>query len=159
MNQCIAINISISIKVFMIWLHPAAVFCLRVWSKLDFLRVFKSSCAGAMGAVVMLGHIISLVIYFLMAKPERSVSDASPADAGWILGILDLRRLWIWEKRCGAVIGNPAKIWIIDGFEGTYNWMFQKNFQIKNHHFLMSLFTKINCSIHLHPLALLHHHW
>jgi len=33
-----------------------------------------------MGAVVMLGRIISLVIYFLM-KPERSVSDAS-ADAG-----------------------------------------------------------------------------
>ena len=36
------------------------------------------------GAVAMLGHLISLVLYFLMAKPERSVSDASPADAGWI---------------------------------------------------------------------------
>lgn len=65
-----------------------------------------------MGAVVMLGHIISLVIYFLM-KPERSVSDASPADAGWILGILGiLDQMLCWKY------GNPANIWNIDGFEG-----------------------------------------
>ena len=66
-----------------------------------------------------------------------------------------------WIRCCAGNIwkyGNPANIWNIDGFEKK-KLDVSKEFSDKNRHFLMSLFTKINCSIHLHPLALLHHHW